>query len=332
MIYLDGNVGTQLNVGSLADIGEDREIGLTTFGGSVYIGKGMYDYAVDNDLLDTIRCYGIVASAGTVILLSAKNRISAPHTKFLIHPPTTSLDGNYREMESIAAMLKEEEEWLVNFYVQHLKKDEQFIRSLMAENRTISAQEALDLGLITEIINFETMTENGVTKKDLEVFENSFLAKIKNFFNPKNMVVQSTDGTELEFDSGVETTNQIEVGQGLKAGGQPADGTFILADGTTITAEAGIITDVILFDATSDVAMDELKAENEALKTQVADFQNKLSIAETKVVTFQKLVNEVKTDFTKFKNQFSDDVPAGADSPMVPTTEIKKHFSYSLKQ
>jgi ATP-dependent Clp protease protease subunit len=186
MVHLDGIIGNEINLDSIAAITNngDRELSLTTVGGSLLYGKGMYDYATANNSFDTIHCFGIVASAGTIFLLAAKNRIASPNAKFLIHPPTGRAEGDAREMQKTATLLSDEENWLVAFYVEKLGKDEAFIKNLMLQNKVLNASEARELGLITEILNFEPM-EN-VTKKDLETFENSFFQKIKNFFNPKN--------------------------------------------------------------------------------------------------------------------------------------------------
>jgi hypothetical protein len=145
------------------------------------------------------------------------------------------------------------------------------------------------------------------------------------------MVVQSTDGTELEFDSNVETTAQIEVGQGLKAGGQPATGTYVLVDGTTVTADNGVITEVMPAASPDSEEMEAVKKENEDLKAQISEMQNKINDLETVKADSKKLFDSLQEDFTAFKNKFSTDNPPAANPPAPVVPGEKKSFSYNRK-
>lgn len=338
MVHFDGEIGKNLTVDRIAEIMsiKQRDISLSTVGGNIFAGKGMYDFAIANQSIDSITCYGIVASAGTIFLLSAEKRLSSPNTKFLIHPPTGAASGNAKEVGEVAAALAEEEAWLIDFYSEKLNKSKEDIAAIVAQNRLIDATEALELGLITEILNFDDMTKQ-VTKEDLDKFENSLISKFKNLFkgsNIKNMVVQSTDGTELEFDAGVETTEQIEVGGGLKVGGQPATGEFILPDGTKVTADTGVITAVEKTGGEEDV--EALKQKLADAEAKLAEVQNSYKAEQVKnvalnaeITTAKAAITEVQNDFTAFKNQFSDGKIPGNVPPVGEDAQTK--FTYKRK-
>ena len=328
MVHLEGDIGFEITLKSTIEALKcgDKDVTLMSYGGSLIEGWGIHDYLKLNGSVESFTAYGMVASSATIIMLSAPVRKAAPNSQFVIHNPWTIQVGDASRFERVANELRSEEHRLIQFYSDATGKDFDTIKNLMNENRSITASEALELGLITEILNFETM-EN-VTKKDLETFENSFFQKIKNFFNPKNMVVQSTDGTELEFEQSVETTEQIAVGQTLKAGGSPATGTFVLVDGTEVTADNGVITDVKPKAADEPDEMEALKTENETLKTQIAELQNKIQVTEANA---SKMITELQNDFTAFKNKFSNEV-IPANTPPKPVEQgVKGKFSFTKK-
>jgi len=332
MIHLEGDIGFEITLASTIKALEagDRDVTLMSYGGSLIEGWGIYDYLKFNNSVDSITAFGMVASSATIIMLAAPNRKASPNSQFVIHNPWTISIGDAARFEKVANELRNEEQRLIQFYSDVTGKDYDTIKNIMDQDRSLTASEALELGLITEILNFEPMAEN-VTKKDLETFEDSFFQKIKNFFNPKNMVVQSTDGTELEFDSNVETTAQIEVGQGLKAGGQPATGTYVLVDGTTVTADNGVITEVMPAASPDSEEMEAVKKENEDLKAQISEMQNKINDLETVKADSKKLFDSLQEDFTAFKNKFSTDNPPAANPPAPVVPGEKKSFSYNRK-
>lgn len=332
MVHLQGDIGWDITLSKTIDLLKDgdRDITMMSFGGSLIEGWAIHDYVKLNKSVDSITAFGMIASSATIIMMASPIRNATPNSKFVIHNPWTMEIGDAAKLEKTASELKAEEDRLINFYADSLGKDYDTIKSLMAENRELTADEALELGLITDIIKFENMAEQ-VTKKDLETFENSFFAKIKNFFNPKNMVVQSTDGTELEFESGVESSDQIAVGQTLKAGGQPASGTFVLVDGVTVVADNGTITEVTPKEPEGD-EMEALKKENEELKATVSELQNKVTELVSINDASKQLVEGLQNDFTAFKNRFSDDVPPGNTPTSQKKEEEKKKFSYTAKK
>lgn len=324
MIHLQGEVGWDITLASTVEALKDgsRDMSMLSWGGSLIEGWGIHDYLKANESVDTFTAYGMVASSATIIMLAAPKRIAAPNTKFVIHNPWCFEVGDAAKLEKTANELRNEEARLINFYANATGKTYDEIKARMDLNSEMDAEEALSFGLITDIINFENMANEKLSKEveeKLGKMEN-LLTKVMNFFNPKNMVVQSTDGTELEFDSGVDSTEQIAAGQGLKAGGAPATGTFILSDGTKVVAENGVITEVSK-EATEDETA-ALTAENEALKTEVVDLQNKVKAFEAKEVEFNNQLQTVKNEFISFKNQFSNDVPPSN----APLTVIDKQL------
>lgn len=332
MIHLQGDIGWDITLASTIEALKDgdRDLTMLSFGGSLIEGWGIHDYLKTNNSIDTFTAFGMVASSATIIMLAANKRIASPNAKFVIHNPWTMEVGDAKRFEQTAKELREEENRLINFYSNATGKTCDEIKTRMDLNTAMDANEALEYGLITDIINFENMSTEKLNKEVEDKFNKieQMFNSIKNFFNPKNMVVQSTDGTELEFDSGVDTVEQIAVGQGLKAGGQPASGTFILSDGTTVKAEGGVITEVISPNANND-EMDKLKEENDKLSNEVTALQNKVKEFEAKETEFKNQLTAIKNEFSSFKNQFSNDTPP-ANTPPVNNDQPKK-FTFKRK-
>lgn len=338
MVHFQGDIGYEITIASMIKAleGGERTASLSSFGGSLLEGWGIHDYLKANNSLDSITCFGMVASSATIIMAAVENRIASPNSRFVIHNPWSMAIGDGDRMAKVAAELNTERDRLVDFYAQLTGKEHDYIKNIMAEERELTATEALELGLITEILNFDDMTKQ-VTKEDLDKFENSLISKFKNLFkgsNIKNMVVQSTDGTELEFDAGVETTEQIEVGGGLKAGGQPATGEFILPDGTKVTADTGVITAVEKTGGEEDV--EALKQKLADAEAKLAEVQNSYKAEQVKnvalnaeITTAKAAITEVQNDFTAFKNQFSDGKIPGNVPPVGGDAQTK--FTYKRK-
>ncbi len=330
MTHLQGDIGWDVRINTFAELKDKgiRDASLTSDGGSLVEGWGIYDYIKSNDLLDSITCYGMVASSATIIMAAAPKRIGSPNSKYVIHNPWTMQIGDADKMQKTANELQTEQERLVNFYCDITGKDYDFIKNLMAEERALTATEALELGLITDILQ-PKMSDKAVTKTDLENSMQSIFNRIKNFLMVKNMVVQSTDGTELEFDEGVEQTSQIVVGGGLKAGGEPATGEYILADGTKVVAEAGVITEVVAAD-TDGGEVEALKAELEAARAELAKAQNKVAEMQNHVSTAKSEVVAIQNELTSFKAKFTNYVPP-VNEPAGQGGAEPKIFSYKKK-
>ncbi len=106
------------------------------------------------------KCY----SAATFILLACKIRRSMPHGRFIIHSGsmnniTLRQDGMTEEnVARLSAEIRKDTEELITLYQKGLKKPRGVIKKLIAQgdkahDNQLSAEEALGIGLITEIVS-----------------------------------------------------------------------------------------------------------------------------------------------------------------------------------
>lgn len=105
------------------------------------------------------QCY----SAATLILLHCTERLSMPNTLFLIHSGSfndISFSADKATEQNAQDLLKESKfvaDMLTKLYMKRLGKDKKFVESLISRgdqrfNETMSAEEALEVGLVERII------------------------------------------------------------------------------------------------------------------------------------------------------------------------------------
>ena len=243
-------------------------------GGEVFEGYAIYNYLLSLNKPITTRGVGIVASIATVIFLAGKKRQLYNNTQFLIHNPWSMTEGDANEFIKKAEELKNIENNLIDFYVQHTGGDSSTLQSLMNEDKFISSETALELKFATEILSpikaFATFTNNNKNKNQMskigKIFKNAF-AELKNAGVVLNETVMTADGQELEITMAGST---IAVGDEVMVGGQPAEGSYQLADGTEIECKGGLITAIIQPTASVENEVEILNAKKSELEQQIA--------------------------------------------------------------
>ena len=314
MVYLTGEVGTDITLQKIINLVEsgETELMLTTDGGNFFEGIAIRDYLKKTNQIKSIGCLGMVASAGTLIMQGVKDRWATPSSKFLIHGVQGGTYGNADDAQRLADDLRTLSNEEAQNYSLISGKSIEDIKNIMDEERILYADEALSLNLINRISNLENfMTKNEDQKKWFSHFANR-LADVLGF---KNLIVQSTDGTELDFGQDVQTLEQIVVGVPCSE-----NGTFVLADGRTIVSEGNIVTSVTEKEPQPDPMVEELKRTNEELTNKLTEANAKIEELTNKAVQFETLKNE----FVEFKNQFSNHSPITANIPSEPQKEVSR--------
>lgn len=126
-------------------------------GGEINSGFGIYDMArfVEPKVV-TVVC-GLAASMGSLIALCAekKDRYAFPNSKFLIHQPLISgtLQGQASDIEIHAKDIVKTKEKINQLYAKETGKPLSKIAEMTDRDHWLSAEEALELGLISKIIS-----------------------------------------------------------------------------------------------------------------------------------------------------------------------------------
>jgi len=160
-------------------------VNISTYGGDVFEALAIGGVLESLQKNVTTIGYGIVASAGTVILLAGKKRKMAANSFFMIHNPTAVTGGEASEMRKTADLLDKIQTQLVDIYVTAIEKSGKLIdgsRETTAkkvtkwvENETwFTAEEALQYGFVDEIsgpVEFITPTNAAEFKNKIAAYK-----------------------------------------------------------------------------------------------------------------------------------------------------------------
>ena len=136
------------------DSKKDINLYINSPGGSVTSGLAIYDAMqyVKPDV--STLWFGLAASMGAVLLASGANkkRNSLPNSTIMLHSVGTRLDGQFHDLEKEMEETKRKQEILSKILSKHLKKEEAQISIDLQRNFYQTAKEALEYGIIDNII------------------------------------------------------------------------------------------------------------------------------------------------------------------------------------
>lgn len=306
---------------SIPEDDNEIEVRLHCSGGSCIEGWSIYDRLRATGKEITCIVEGNAASMATVILMSApKERRKAYNSaQICVHNPwvpSWCLDNALTadDLKKHENALREQQEKILNLYVERCGCDKEEMQALMNEDKYIGVEEAKQLGLIGEIIApisarkqnrvLNNKKQEQMKKKKDEKVEvkasvlNRVLAKlgltsIEEF--AKGMELSATDGTVL--------TIEREEGEPQVGDVASPDGEFVMPDGKTIVVENGVITEIKEDSKGAknegedeQTRIEELEKEVEELKERIAELEkeNETSKANAKTTEDLRILNAVK--------------------------------------
>lgn len=287
-------------------------------GGDVDEGFGIHDILVahgkDKGIEIETRIEGLCASIATVIAMAGSKRLITENSEFMIHNPWGDAWGDSDDVQKYADQLKAIEDKVIDFYVAKTGGDREAIDQMMKEETWMTAEQAKELGFVTDIITtikavakfklkntvMDTQELNkNIDSKFAELLKKLGLAKGS---RAKALTVTAADGTVFDFGDQVESIEEIEVGMTATIEGGNPDGEYVMPDGKTFVFTAGTLTEIKEAEEEETEEMKQLKAENEDLKKQLSDLQeaNEQAIAdlEKEVVAMKA---QVKSDINTFE-------------------------------
>ena len=190
-------------------------VNISTYGGDVFEALAIAGVLKSLQKNVTTIGYGIVASAGTVILLAGDKKKMAKNAFFMIHNPTAMAGGEASEMRKTADLLDKIQSQLVDIYVTAIEKSGKLIdgdREATAkkvtkwvENETwFTADEALQYGFIDEItepVEFITPTNAAEFKNKIAAYKKvpaQITNKLSEMENPKENTNTNNNGGIIE--------------------------------------------------------------------------------------------------------------------------------------
>lgn len=97
---------------------------------------------------------GYVASGASVVFLSCHKRYALPNTVFVLHKGSCNgVSGTYDEIVSFARDYEKQIEMLMNFYIENTQYTEEEIEENIQTDWYIRMDEAIEKGLVDELID-----------------------------------------------------------------------------------------------------------------------------------------------------------------------------------
>lgn len=253
----------------LAQIPEDDQtidIRLHCRGGDCCEGWAMYDALRRSGKSISATVEGECSSMATIILLAAplERRSAMQNVRICIHNPeidgwpytdcparltADNLDGIIEQLKTQSKTLREEQERILDLYVERTGANRKALQSLMDKDTYIDAERAQELGFISAIL---TPTTASKTNPNSSSNKNRFMARQKTnaqaarpsaFARFLNRVgIASIRAQVVTAANGDELTVEREDGDPQVGDVAYPDGSYVLDDGTTIVVEGELIT------------------------------------------------------------------------------------------
>ena len=257
-------------------------------GGDVQEGWGIYDLLTTSGKIIKTIGESKIYSIATIVFLAGEEREILKNADGLIHnpfiPPYTLADKyESDDLSKIAEMLNQEEEKILNFYSEKTGTDKDKLKEYMKEETMLSAEDMLNLGFATRIVEpikalaYVKFKNNKMTEKEVKTFGEKLdllISRISNFSRlTSNKTIKDVEGKELT----------LEKENGDPAVGDKAspDGVYTLDAGKKITVSGGKITDI-----------SEPESELKAAKDKIVELENQIS-------EMQKVSDEAKAEKEK---------------------------------
>lgn len=195
--------------------GEDLEVHINSGGGSVFDGSEIYTAIKSYQGNVTTKIVGLAASAASVIAMAGKRVLMSPTAQMMIHNVSAHGEGDYRDMEHNAEILKNANETIANSYMLKSGMGKEELLKMMDKETWLTPQQALDHKLIDEIM-FENQVQLVASFGNSMMLPREVIEKIRNSVkNPFN-----SEKNEVDFFIQQKMQAQLNL---LKLGGTMND-------------------------------------------------------------------------------------------------------------
>lgn len=244
---------------------DDNEIDIRIFcnGGSCMEGWAMYDRLRQSGKEISVTVEGKAASMATVIMMAApkEKRKCYQNASLCVHNPW--MDAYYLgqatadDLQKAADNLREEQNRILDLYVERCGCDREEMQALMDEDKYIDPERAKELGLVGEILQpisasksvFNDLIikarqmEQTKTQEGKAQVSQGWLDKVLAFFG-KTKPEDVTFDITLNTADGTQITVEREEGEPQVGDKASPDGEWLMPGGETIVIENGVITEI----------------------------------------------------------------------------------------
>ena len=284
---------------------------INSMGGDVFEGWAIHDIIKATGKTIITQAEGLVASIATVPFLAGSERRITENSQLMIHNPWGFAGGDATDVQKYADQLKKEEDKLADFYAAATGTGREDIVAMMKEETYLSADDAIAKGFATTkveqikaVASLKLNMNIDELNKKVEEGHKSIFDKIMGIFRKQGLiqalVLKTADDQNLDFGEDIKEASEIEVGSAATVDGKPAEGEYVMPDGTKYEFAGGKITEIKAPEPEPDAAA-ALKEENESLKAQLTESQ--------------AAVTAIREELDAFKAQITSDIKGMTPEP-----------------
>ena len=160
IIFIDGDIDEELANGIIAqmlyldslDKIKPINIYINTYGGSCYDGLGIYDIAEKITAPIRTVAMGKCCSMGVPLILMGSERCATKRTRFMIHQPSGGAVGQASDIKITHEEIQLIQREMYNIISEKTGQTYEQVEKDCDRDKWMSAQEALDYGIITKIL------------------------------------------------------------------------------------------------------------------------------------------------------------------------------------
>ena len=134
-----------------ADATEDLTLNITSHGGMAMEGMATYSFFKSLGRKIVSNIYGYAGSAATMLIAASDHVTIGESDMVLIHNASADVYGDAEDLRNVAKTLDDVTGQYVKAYMSKTGQSEDSVIELMSQDRYITAQEALEFGLVDEI-------------------------------------------------------------------------------------------------------------------------------------------------------------------------------------
>jgi len=219
-------------------------------GGSVYAGYNIYHALKLTGKPISTTIEGEAQSMATFIAMAGDEIEICDPSMFMIHMPSSEVQGTSEDMRQGAIELETIEKDMIEAYARKTGLSTDAIAEMMRKTTRLNAQQAVDMKFVDKKLSHYmravALGKSKIMKDNPKTFAEKIIALAAPFLGtpqangPQAIDLQTQDGKVLNVMS---EDGELE-GKPATVDGQPAQGTYPLKDGRSITCEGGMVVSV----------------------------------------------------------------------------------------
>lgn len=307
--------------------GQDIEVHISSAGGSAFDAIAIYDLLKKYPGKVTTYIDALAASAASIVAMGGKTIVMSKYALLMIHKPMVDTGGNSDELLKDVQMLNIVQSRLAQIYIDKTGLDLANINSLINAVTWLTADQALDLGFIDQVEDYNANITNSILIKNYtskapaayqkcinkilninsnmnienrELIEKttSVLDKIMNFFKKVVNKQTITDKGTLHHTGEMDEGTEVYQDEDLTT--PAATDTYTTADGKKLAIAGGQVQKIAPPDTDQDTDPDADDDDDNMPESRLkkskkpADIQNRLQTIKAKLHAQNALLTEAK--------------------------------------